>query len=448
MALEIFLAEYEARTKKSKEMFIEASRYLPGGVSGSAAFLAPYPLYVDKAQGARLIDVDGNEYIDLLLGGFPNILGHRAKPIMDAVKKQLDTVVAPILFHQTGIELAKKINHHMPHIERIRFCNTGSEATQCALRAARAWTRKDKVAKIEGGFNGGHDHALVSGVSGKVDGSPERPLPVADTAGIPRFILDHTIVLPFNDIDASVAIIEEQAHELAAVLVEPMPAFGMGNVRADKEYLQALRETTSANNVVLIFDEIVTGFRLAGMGGAVKYYGVTPDLDCLGKPIGGGFPIGAFGGREDIMETTCNPTADPASKIFQSGTFTGNPISTAAGLACLTELETKDYAYIDDLGERVRAGLNSLGAKHRSELQATGIGSLFMAHFNRDPIRNNRDKIRGDMAKQREFSMGMIVNGIYLPPMHPGAICFAHTEADVDQILHVADQVLEQMSRG
>lgn len=445
MALETFLKEFEAKTKKSKEMFEEASQYLPGGVAGSAAFLAPRPVYVDKAAGGRLIDVDGNEYIDLLLGGFPNILGHRAEVIIDAVKEQLDRAVAPILFQKRGIELAKKISRHMPHVERVRFCNTGSEATQSAIRAARAWTKKDKIAKIEGGYNGGHDYVLVSGVSGKVDGPPERPLPVRDCAGVPRFVVENTIVLPFNDSEASVSLIREHADELAAVLLEPMPAFGMGCVPAEKEYLMALRKATKEHNVVLIYDEIVTAFRLAGMGGAAAHYGVAPDLDCFGKPIGGGFPIGAFGGRKDIMEATCNPAADPELKIFQSGTFTGNPIAMTAGLACLTELEKKDYGYIDNLGEKMRAGLREIARSERVEMQITGMCSVFMPHFTSEPIRNNRDKIKGDAAKQREFCLGMIVNGVYLPPMHAGAICFAHSEEDVDQVLNIAEKVLKAM---
>jgi len=445
MALETFLKEFERKTQQSKELYEEACKYLPGGVAGSAAFLAPHPVYVDKAEGGRLIDVDGNEYIDLLLGGFPNILGHRAHVIIDAVKEQLDRAVAPILFQKMGIELAKKISQHMPHIERVRFCNTGSEATQSALRAARAWTKKDKIAKIEGGYNGGHDYVLISGVSGKVDGPAERPLPIRDCAGVPRFVVENTVVLPFNDSEASVAIIREHGQELAAVLLEPMPAFGMGCVPAEKEYLAALREVTEEHNVVLIYDEIVTAFRLAGMGGAAAYYGVAPDLDCFGKPIGGGFPIGAFGGRTDIMEGTCNPGADPALKIFQSGTFTGNPIAMTAGLACLTELEKKDYRYIDNLGEKMRVGLQEIARTQKVAMQITGLCSVFMPHFASQPIRNNRDKIKADAARQREFCLGMIVNGVYLPPMHAGAICFAHSEEDVDHILNVAENVLKEM---
>jgi len=445
MAIEKYIDLFESRTKKSRELFEEARKLLPGGVSGSAAYMAPHPVYVDKAVGGRLIDVDGNEYIDLLLGGFPNILGHSPAPVLEAVKRQLDRGTAPILFHEVGIDLAKKITKHMPHLEMIRFCNTGSEATQNAYRAARSWTKKDKVAKIEGGYNGQHDYVLISGISGRVDGPPHKPIPVADCAGIPKFITDNTIVLPFNDIDATVSIIKEHASELAAVLIEPMAGFGMGDVPADREYLEALREVTKANNVILIYDEVVTAFRIGGMGGASKHYGVAPDLDCFGKPIGGGFPIGAFGGRRDIMEQTCDPAADPEYKIFHSGTFTGNPVSMTAGLACLTELETKDYAYIDDLAEKVRLGLERIAAEQGIKMQVTGISSMFYPHFHGEPIRNQRDRLKADAAKNREFCLGMIGHGVYLPPNHPAAICFAHTESDSDQILSVAEKVIKGM---
>lgn len=445
MALQKYLELFESRTKKSRAIWEEAKEYLPGGVSGSAGFLVPHPIYVDKAVGGKLFDVDGNEYIDLLLGGFPNILGHSPEPIVEAVKKQLERGAAPILFQEIGIALAKKITKHMPHVEMIRFCNTGSEATMFALRAARAWTKRVKFAKMEGGYNGQHDYVLVSGISGRTAGPADRPVPAADCAGIPQFILDNTVILPFNNVDATVSIIKEHADELAAVMIEPMAGFGMGDIPADKEYLEALRKVTRENNIVLIYDEVVTGFRIGGMGGAAKYYGVTPDIDCLGKPIGGGFPIGAYGGRRDIMEQTCNPAADPEYKIFQSGTFTGNPVSMTAGLACLTELETKDYSYIDNLAEKIRVGLRKIAAEQGFEMQITGICSMFFPHFNSQPVRNYRHKLIDDVAKNREFCLGMIANEVLLTPMHPAAMCFAHTERDAEQVLSVAEKVLKEM---
>jgi glutamate-1-semialdehyde 2,1-aminomutase len=447
MAVLKFVDLFESRTKKSKALWEEAKKSLPGGVSGSAAYLAPYPVYIDKAVGGKIVDVDGNEYIDLLLGGFPNILGHSAQPIMEAVKKQLERGTTPILFQETGIKLAQKMQQHMPHLEMVRLCNTGSEATMFAIRAARAWTKKDKVSKPEGGYSGQHDYVLLSGISGRTAGTGDRPLPIADCAGIPQFIVDNTVILPWNDIDATVSIIREHADELAAVVLEPMQGFGMGDIPADKEYLQAIREITKKKNIVFIYDEVVTGFRLSGMEGAVKYYGVVPDLACYGKPIGGGFPIGAYGGRRDIMEQTCNPAADPEYKIFQSGTFTGNPIAVTAGLACLTELEKRDYSCIDNLAEKLRVGIQQIATEHGFEMHITGIGSMFYVHFNSGPVRNMRDKLKDDAVKNREFSMGMIVHGVYLQPVHPAATCFAHSEKDIDQILRVAEKVLKEMKQ-
>ena len=445
MALEKYIELFESRTKKSRAIWEDAKKYLPGGVSGSAAFMAPHPIYIDKAVGGKIFDVDGNEYIDLLLGGFPNILGHSPKPIVEAVKKQLERGTAPILFQETGVALAKKIIKHMPHLEMIRFTNTGSEAIMFALRAARSLTKKVKLAKMEGGYDGQIDCVLLSSLSGRIAGPADRPAPAADCAGIPQFIVDNTVMLPFNNIDASVSIIKEHADELAAVMLEPMAGFGMGDIPANKEYLEALRKVTKENNILLIYDEVVTGFRLSGMGGATKYYGVTPDLSCFGKPIGGGFPIGAFGGRRDIMEQTCNPTADPEYKIFHSGTFTGNPVTMTAGLACLTELETKDYSYIDNLAEKIRVGLRKIAAEQGFEMQITGICSMFFPHFSSQPILNHRHKLIGDVAKNREFCLGMIANGVLLPPMHPAAMCFAHTERDAEQVLSVAEKVLKGM---
>jgi glutamate-1-semialdehyde 2,1-aminomutase len=445
MAIQHFLDLFESKTKKSRALWEDAKKILPGGVSGSAAYLAPHPVYIDEAVGGRLFDVDGNEYIDLLLGGFPNILGHSAQPIVEAVRKQLERGTTFGLFHEKGIKLAKKLQQLLPHLEMIRFCNTGSEATMFAIRAARAWTKKIKIAKPEGGYNGQHDYVLISSISGRTAGTSDTPLPIAECAGIPNFIVDNTIILPWNDIDATVSIIKKHSDELAAVILEPMQGFGMGDILADKKYLEAIREITEEKNIVLIYDEIVTGFRLGGIGGAAKHYNVIPDLACYGKPIGGGFPIGAFGGRKDIMERTCSPIADPEYKIFQSGTFTGNPITMTAGLACLNELETKDYSYIDGLAEKLRTGLREAAAEQGFKVQVTGINSMFCIHFNSNPIRNMRDRLRDDVDKNREFSIGMIANGVFLQPMHPGATCFAHTEKDADQILSVAEKVFKEM---
>lgn len=446
MSLQDYLDLFESKTKISKSLWQEASGYLPGGVAGSSGFLAPHPIYIEKAVGGKLIDVDGNEYIDLLLGGFLNILGHSPKPVTEAVKAQLDRGTSYMLFQETGVKLAKKMKEHIPHLERIRFCNTGSEATMFAVRAARSWTQKNKIAKPEGGYNGQHDLALISGASGRIAGPDQSPTPIADCAGIPPFIVENSIVFPWNDIDATVAIIEKHANELAAVIIEPMQGWGSGSILAEKAYMEALRSLTRKYNIVLIFDEIATGFRLGAMGGAANYYGLAPDISCFGKVIGGGFPVGAFGGRKDIMEKTTHPLADPEYKIFQSGTFSGNPVAMTAGLACLTELEKKDFDIIDGFAERLRRGFSKLAQAHGFDLQMTGACSILYPHFNTHPLRSVRDKLKDDVEKNREFCLGLVVNGVFFPPGHPAATCFAHAEADVDQILDTAENVFKEMN--
>ena len=440
-----FVGEFGLRTKKSGEIWQEAKSHLPGGVGGSAAYFSPHPVYIDRAVGQKLYDVDGNEYIDLLLGGFPLILGHSSEPIIDAVSRQLKRGTSYMLFQETGISLAKKMKEHMPHIEMVRFCNSGSEATMFAIRAARAWTGRDKIAKPEGGYNGQHDDVLVSGVSGRNKGSAVRPEGIADCAGIPRCVVENTVVLPWNDREASLAMIEENAKELAAVILEPVQGFGMGIIPADKEYLKAIREVTERNRIVLIYDEIVTGFRVSGLGGAVRHYGIPPDIGCYGKIMGGGFPIGAFGGRKDIMEKTVDPAADPNYKIFQSGTFTGNAVSMTAGLACLEELETKEYSYLDGLVTKLADGLEKTSAEQGIDLKVTRINSMFYPHFNNKTISSMRDKLQDNAERCRTFCLGLVSNGVWLPPNHSGSVSFAHTEEDIDRVLSISKQVLRTM---
>jgi len=442
--LEDYAAQYLARTGRSGELWNDAMHLLPGGVAGAGGYLAPRPIYLEKAQGSRLYDVDGNEYIDLLLSGFVNILGHSPEPVVAAVRRQLDRGTSYMLFNRAGLRLAEFIQQHQPHVEMIRFANSGSEATLFALRVARAFTGREKIAKPEGGYSGQHEAVLVSG-SGVTAGPARRPQARPEGAGIPRSVVADTIVFPWNDTEAAVSIIEDNARELAAVILEPLPGFGMGAISPAPGYLEAIRDVTADHGILLIYDEIAIGFRVGGMGGAARFFGVTPDLSCYGKVIGGGFPVGAFGGRADIMEKTLGPSADPAEKVFQSGTFTGNAITMTAGLACLEELETRDYGYIDGLALRLRSGLAKLGAANGYPIQVTGEGSVFYPHFNDEPVRNMRDKLRDDAGRNRLFCMGLIANGVYLPPSHAAATCFAHTEVEIADILSVSERVLGEM---
>ncbi|MFC1915007.1 aspartate aminotransferase family protein, partial [Chloroflexota bacterium] len=315
-----------------------------------------------ETKGSRLWDVDGNEYIDILCGSGPLILGHAPNPVMEAVRRQLDCGTITMVTCEAAVELAKTIERHMPGMELLRFVNSGSEAVHMALRAARAYTGKEKHAKFEGNFHGQLDNELISG---SAIGGPENvPQSIAHCVGIPKSILNDVVTLPWNNIEASMTLIKKHASELAAVLLEPIACGYMGGIPAEKSFIQTLRKVCDEESIVLIFDEVITGFRL-GLSGAYSITGVIPDLRALGKIIGGGFPVGAYGGKREIMDRVVTPaeesadekTATVRKKMFQSGTFSGNPIVMTAGLATIRELEKPGfYTLIDSYGERIRNG--------------------------------------------------------------------------------------------
>jgi glutamate-1-semialdehyde 2,1-aminomutase len=448
MPSEEFVRAYTARTPRSRRLWEEARGVLPGGVSGNAKFFKPYPIYIEKASGSKAVDVDGNVYIDLLAGAGSAILGHGPEAVRRAVATQLERAISPIFATELEIRLARKVATHMPYMESVRFVNSGSEATLLLARVARAFTGKERIAKFEGNYHGQHDFGLTGAfVAGA--GSEHRPEPMAGCAGTQRSSLNDLLLLPYNDAVA-LDIVREHADELAAVFVEPLAGFGIGATPAQRDWLAALRDLTAKRGILLIFDEIVTGFRLV-LGGASSWFGVRPDLGAIGKIVGGGFPIGGFGGRRDIMEKVVTPTKEPSDvreKIFASGTFSGNPVSMAAGLAMISELERGDiYDTLARRGERLRAGLREAGRREGLELQATGIESIFHVHFAGEPIHDKRSAMRADPVKQSAFSLGMISKGVLLPPAHPGFLSNAHSEADIDEVLRVAGLVLREMTR-
>ncbi len=392
-----FEDQFRARTKASLEMFERASRHLPGGVAGNGKFLAPYPIYVAQAQGGEFADVDGNRYIDLLMGGGVHILGHSPEVVMSAVEAQLRNGVHYYMAAEAEIKLAEKVCALMPHVEMIRFVNTGSEATQMALRAARAYRKRDKIAKFEGNFHGQHEAVLISTLG--AEGPADEPTARVDSAGVPSFTRDGVLVLPYNDAARASELIAAHADELGAVILEPVSAFGLGVVAAEAEFLQAVREATRKHDIPLIFDEVVTNFRL-GLGGASEYFGVTPDLVCLGKIVGGGFAIGGYGGRRDLMDKVVTPKTglwNLTEQIFQSGCFSGNPISMTAGLAVLTELEKgRVHPHINRIAEKLQAGLTEIGQRLGFPILVNRAASFFQVHFGVERIRNKRDQMRAD----------------------------------------------------
>ncbi len=444
-----FIDLYTRRTPRSLRLYEQAREHLPGGVPGNAGFRPPYPLYVDRAAGPYLWDVDGNRYIDSLIGGGPHILGHSPPAVMEAVAGQLSRGTSTIAPSPNSLAMAEMIGRHMPHMELIRFVHTGSEAVHMSMRVARAFTGRQKIGKFEGNFHGGYDNLLISGTS--YGGPEERPIALGEGAGIPQGVLDDTVVLPFNNTDATVALIEEHAHELAGVVVEPVGGTWMAGIVADQGFLEALREVTARHGILLIFDEVITGFRVA-LGGSTAVTGVTPDLVALAKTIGGGLPMGAFGGRRDVMEQVVTPPRnadDDRVTIFQSGTFQTNLVSLAAGLAMLSELEKPGvYEKLTSTGDQVRQGIEKMGANLGLPVQATGQGPIFGVYFADEPVRTIRDVLGSDREMAGTFYLGLVAHGVYITPYHLGFTNASQGEEEIDRVLEVCQTVLEAISEG
>jgi glutamate-1-semialdehyde 2,1-aminomutase len=439
-----YLEQLAERTPSSHALRAEAEPVLAGGVSGH--FKAWQPFYVSQAKGSHLTDVDGNDYVDLIMGFGPNFLGHSADVVIDAVQETIRHGTSLAIATPLEVELAQTISRLVPSMEQMRFVASGTEATMMALRTARAFTGRSRIARFEGHYHGQHEYALVS--VAHVAGDERRPEAIAEGAGITRGVLDEVIVLPWNEIDQVAPLVREVGDDLAAVILEPVPFSNLGGEEPDHEFLRALRELTWERGALLVFDEVITGFRL-GVGGAAEHFGVVPDLHCFGKTVGGGFPVGVFGGRRDVMEAVVRPRpGDPhaAETIFQSGTFSGAPPSMAAGIAMLREIERTDaIAVADARAEAIRSGWREIVQEFGLVAQITGISSWLGISFTDRPIRTRRDALTADPARARAFSLGLLLGGVYLTPSHPGFTSAAHTEEDVQRVLEVSEQVLRQI---
>ena len=414
-----FETQFKSRTTTSQSMFERASQHLPGGVAGNGKFLAPYPVYVKQAQGGEFVDLDGNRYIDLLMGGGVHILGHSSEVVMSAVEAQLRLGTHYYMAAEAEVLLAEKVNQLMPHIEMVRFVNTGSEATQMALRAARAYSKRDRIAKFEGNFHGQHEAVLISTLG--AEGPDTEPASRVDSAGVPRSTGDNVLVLPYNDADRTVELISQHADELGAVILEPVSAFGLGVVEAQPEFLKALREVTAKYEIPLIFDEVVTNFRL-GWVARPSISASRLTWFALGKIIGGGFAIGGYGGKREIMDKVVTPKTglwNLSEQIFQSGCFSGNPISMMAGLAVLNELEKGDvYPHINGIAEKLQKGITEIGARLGFPVLVNRAASFFQVHFGVDKITNKRENLKADKKTADLFHYGLRANGI-MASTHP-----------------------------
>jgi glutamate-1-semialdehyde 2,1-aminomutase len=430
---------YLERTPASRAAYLAAGGVVPGGVSGAAKHYEPHPVFVASAAGATVTDLDGHTYLDLLMGAGAVLLGHGHPLVTAAVGRQLEraaTLLAPTELERRH---AERLRGHMPHLERLRYANTGSEALRTALRAARAVTGRTRYAKFEGNFHGSDDAFLWSATARRTPGTPRRPAPTPDCAGLPERLAGEVLLLPYNDPDAAAALLAEHGQTLAAVFLEPVAFSTGGAVAADPGFARVVADATRRAGALLVFDEVVTCLRL-GLAGAPAYLGVTPDLSCVGKAVGGGLPLSAFGGRAEVMDAALG--RDAAARIFHSGTFTANPLSLAAGMAVLDVVESEPVVpTLDELGGHLRLALQQVCDRHGLG-QVTGVGSIFQLHLTEAPPRNRREVLAGDLELLRVVLLGMCAGGVLWPPVHPGVLSYAHDRAGLDRVADTLDAVL------
>jgi glutamate-1-semialdehyde 2,1-aminomutase len=423
---------------RSKEYFKRALKSIPGGVNSpvrACKAVKADPIFFERGEGAYLIDVDGNRYIDYVCSWGPLILGHAHPEVIGSIyfaSKKGTSFGAPTW---QEVELAELIKSSIPSIEKIRLVNSGTEATMSAIRLARAYTGRKKIIKFEGCYHGHVDSLLVKAGSGLATfGIPATP-------GVPEELTSHTLNLPFNDFSAVEKAFLEYGKEIAAVIVEPIPG-NMGVVLPENGFLEFLREITLKYKALLIFDEVITGFRI-GPSGAQGKYGINPDLTCLGKIIGGGLPVGAYGGKEEIMSLV-----SPEGPVYQAGTLSGNPIAVAAGIATLKELlKPGTYERLEYLSEKLEKGIKEVLKELKLSYQINRAGSMLTLFFTEKEVKDFQGALTSDIEKFAIFWQKMLEEGIYLPPSQFEAwfVSLAHGEKEIEKTISATYKVLKEM---
>ena len=427
---------YRSGSPRSRQHFERACAAMPGGVKG-VYFYQPYPLTMERSEGCYLFDADGRRFVDCVGHHTAQVLGNNHPAIVEAVKAQLERGI--VFSAPTGTEapLAEEMRRRVPSLEGgVRFCCSGTEATLHAIRLARGFTGRPKIAKFEGGYHGSHDVVEIS-VAPPLDkvGPAEAPLSVPTAGGISPHAADEVVVVPYDDEQSVENLIARHRDELACLICDAKT----GILETRPEFIRAVRDITRQNDILLIMDEVV-GFRL-GTGGQQEYYGITPDLSTYGKVVGGGFPVGALGGRADIMKLLDN-TGGPTG-FFQSGTFSAHPVTIAAGMATLQTLTPEAFAHLNALGERLRAGFDDLAQRVDAPIQTVVAGSLFAIHFTDEPVVDYRSMARGDKQMAHQVFLALVEEGYYLSHwLGFNALSLAMDNSHVDGLLSALERAI------
>ncbi|EGQ0313003.1 glutamate-1-semialdehyde 2,1-aminomutase [Staphylococcus pseudintermedius] len=427
------------RYNESIKAFEKAEQLMPGGVNSPVRAFKSVDtpaIFMSRGEGSRIYDIDGNEYIDYVLSWGPLILGHRDSKVIEAIH---DVVERGTSFGASTLEenrLAELVIERVPSIEKVRMVSSGTEATLDTLRLARGYTGKNKIIKFEGNYHGHSDSLLIKAGSGVAT------LGLPDSPGVPEGTAKNTITVPYNNLEAVKYAFEEFGDDIAAVIVEPVSG-NMGVVPPINNFLQGLRDITKENDALLIFDEVMTGFRV-GYNCAQGYFNVIPDLTCLGKVIGGGLPVGAFGGRKEIMDHIA-----PSGDIYQAGTLSGNPLAMTSGYMTLSQLTPESYDYFNELGDMLEEGLTEIFAKHQVPLTVNRAGSMIGFFLNEGPVTNFKEANQSDLELFGQLYRELAEQGIFLPPSQFEGMFLstAHTKEDIEKTLHAFDVALERLGK-